>query len=68
MYGRSSFLYDRCVQYKHGAHRSDAEELVAKYPVIEVDGTVALCDGGEGERRSIVDDVGWCSICSGPTA
>lgn len=33
-------------QYKHGAHRSNAEELVNQYPVIEVEGTVALCDGG----------------------
>lgn len=36
------------LQYNHGAHRSNAEELVAQYPVIEVEGTVALCDGGEG--------------------
>ncbi|CAM9361456.1 unnamed protein product, partial [Choristocarpus tenellus] len=31
--------------YEHGVHRSDAEELIAKFPVIEVDGEVALCDG-----------------------
>lgn len=30
------------------AHRSNAEALVAKVPVIEVAGTVALCDGGGG--------------------
>lgn len=35
-------------QYTHGAHRSDAEELVAQFPITEVDGTVALCDGGGG--------------------
>ena len=29
-------------------HRSNAEELVAKVPVIEVAGRVALCDGGGG--------------------
>lgn len=33
--------------YKHGAHRSNAEELVAQFPIIEVEGTVALCDGGK---------------------
>ena len=30
------------------AHRSDAEELVARVPVIEVASRVALCDGGGG--------------------
>ncbi len=34
--------------YKHGAHRSNAEELVVKFPVTKVHGTVALCDGGGG--------------------
>jgi NADH dehydrogenase (ubiquinone) Fe-S protein 6 len=29
-------------------HRSNAEELVAKVPIIEVAGHVALCDGGGG--------------------
>lgn len=29
-------------------HRSDAEEIVSRVRVIEVDGTVALCDGGGG--------------------
>ena len=33
-------------QYTHGAHRSDAEKLVAQFPITEVEGTVALCDGG----------------------
>lgn len=41
------------LQYNHGAHRSNAEELVAQYPVVEVEGTVALCDGGEGGRRDM---------------
>ena len=29
-------------------HRSDAEVLINEVPVIEVDGPVALCDGGGG--------------------
>lgn len=29
-------------------HRSDAEELVNKVPVVAVDGPTALCDGGGG--------------------
>lgn len=36
------------VQYTHGKHRSNAEELIAKVPVVEVDTTVAVCDGGGG--------------------
>mmetsp|Transcript_18708 Transcript_18708/g.20339 ORF Transcript_18708/g.20339 Transcript_18708/m.20339 type:complete len:108 (+) Transcript_18708:70-393(+) len=35
-------------QYKHGIHRSNAEELVNKVPVIEVEGYTAVCDGGSG--------------------
>ena len=29
-------------------HRSDAEELIAKVPVIEVKGSLATCNGGGG--------------------
>jgi|GEM_PF-1440413 len=29
-------------------HHSNAEELIAKSPVVEVDGTLAICDGGGG--------------------
>lgn len=36
------------VQYKLGKHRSNAMELVNKVPVIEVDGEMAVCDGGGG--------------------
>ena len=28
------------------AHRSNAQELMAKVPVVKVAGTVAMCDGG----------------------
>ncbi|GAB9469949.1 Nadh:ubiquinone oxidoreductase, ndufs6/13 kda subunit [Globisporangium polare] len=29
-------------------HRSDAEQRIAQLPVVEVDGDVAVCDGGGG--------------------
>ena len=29
-------------------HRSNAEELVSKFPVVEVDADTAVCDGGGG--------------------
>lgn len=29
-------------------HRSNAQELIARVPVIEVAGKVAMCDGGGG--------------------
>ena len=32
----------------HNPQRSNSEELVHKVPVIEVDGTLAVCDGGGG--------------------
>ena len=35
-------------QYQLGKHRSNALELVNKQPVIEVEGNVAVCDGGGG--------------------
>lgn len=41
-------LFFHAFQYEHGVHRSNAEELVNKVPVIEVDGLVAVCDGGGG--------------------
>mmetsp|Transcript_139 Transcript_139/g.185 ORF Transcript_139/g.185 Transcript_139/m.185 type:complete len:125 (-) Transcript_139:312-686(-) len=35
-------------EYKLGKHRSNALELVEKQAIIEVDGPVAVCDGGGG--------------------
>ncbi|EJK62903.1 hypothetical protein THAOC_16466, partial [Thalassiosira oceanica] len=34
--------------YKLGKHRSNALELIQKVPPIEVDGDIAVCDGGGG--------------------
>lgn len=35
-------------EYKLGKHRSNALELLQKQPVIEVEGNMAVCDGGGG--------------------
>ena len=35
-------------RYKLGKHRSNALELVHKIPPIEVEGEMAVCDGGGG--------------------
>ncbi len=59
-------------QYTHGAHRSDAEEVVAQYPITEVEGTVALCDGGGGamghpieyiQLNTVAEEVSECKYC-----
>eukprot|EP00550_Attheya_septentrionalis_P013066 CAMPEP_0198303068 /NCGR_PEP_ID=MMETSP1449-20131203/56696_1 /TAXON_ID=420275 /ORGANISM="Attheya septentrionalis, Strain CCMP2084" /LENGTH=93 /DNA_ID=CAMNT_0044005553 /DNA_START=498 /DNA_END=779 /DNA_ORIENTATION=- len=34
--------------YTLGKHRSNAMELIEKQPVIEVEGHMAVCDGGGG--------------------
>lgn len=45
---RSFYAKDKSKSvYEYGAHRSDAEELIAKVPIVMVDGPIALCDGGE---------------------
>ncbi len=36
------------IQYKLGKHRSNALELIEKVPPIEVEGDMAVCDGGGG--------------------
>merc|ERR1719223_1735535 len=35
-------------EYKLGKHRSNALELIQKQPIIEVEGNMAVCDGGGG--------------------
>lgn len=45
---RSFFSKERSKSvYEYGAHRSDAEAKIAEVPVVMVEGSVALCDGGE---------------------
>ena len=40
------FLYN--TKYKLGKHRSNALDLIRQQPIIEVDGDMAVCDGGGG--------------------
>jgi uncharacterized Zn-finger protein len=46
VYPKYTYIYT--YQYALGKHRSNALELVHQYPVIEVDGDMAICDGGGG--------------------
>jgi NADH dehydrogenase (ubiquinone) Fe-S protein 6 len=45
---KNTNLIIRRTQYVAGKHRSNALELVEKQPVIEVEGEMAICDGGGG--------------------
>mmetsp|Transcript_31021 Transcript_31021/g.23070 ORF Transcript_31021/g.23070 Transcript_31021/m.23070 type:complete len:111 (-) Transcript_31021:21-353(-) len=58
--------------YKHGKFRSNAAELVTKQPVIEVEGHVAVCDGGSGalghpleyiQLDTVKDEPQICKYC-----
>lgn len=35
-------------EFKLGKHRSNALELIEKVPIVEVEGEMAICDGGGG--------------------
>ena len=67
-----SFEMPHNTQYKHGKHRSNALELVSKQPVIEVDGEIAICDGGGGSLGHPVEyialhrpgEIGVCKYCA----
>ncbi len=46
---KSHYVQSRAeAPYKLGKHRSNALEMIKKQPVIEVDGDMAVCDGGGG--------------------
>lgn len=56
-----------------GKHRSNAMELVHKVPIVEVDGDMAVCDGGGGalghpieyislERPGAVEYCKYCAL------
>merc|ERR1719487_3073609 len=54
---QSNFLHIRagCASFSSASfnpytnrHRSNAEELINRFPVIEVDGPIAICVGGSG--------------------
>ena len=57
---------------KKPLHRSNAEKLIAKVPVIKVDGHVAVCDGGGGalghpiefiQLDNVKDEPAVCKYC-----
>jgi NADH dehydrogenase (ubiquinone) Fe-S protein 6 len=60
------------VQYKLGKHRSNALELVHRIPVVEVDGDMAICDGGGGGlghpleyiALDVPNSINYCKYCS----
>ena len=53
-------------QYEHGIHRSDAEALINKVPVIEVAGHVAVCDGGGGALGHPVEFIQLDNVSTEP--
>lgn len=54
------------IKYTYGAHRSNAEELINKVPVIEVDGHLAVCDGGGGALGHPVEYIQLDTISKEP--
>lgn len=60
------------MQYKLGKHRSNAIDLVHKVPIIEVDGEMAVCDGGGGALGHPIEyislqrpgSVNYCKYCA----
>ena len=59
-------------KYALGKHRSNALEMIQKVPIIEVDGDMAVCDGGGGplghpleyiKLRNIPGDYAECIYC-----
>ncbi|TDH71591.1 hypothetical protein CCR75_005237 [Bremia lactucae] len=44
-----STIYDRRTPFEDiNRHRSDAEQRIAQVPIVEVAGSIAVCDGGGG--------------------
>lgn len=52
--------------YKEGIHRSNAQKLVNKVPVIEVPSTVAVCDGGSGALGHPVEYIQLDTVSNEP--
>ena len=53
-------------QYKHGIHRSSAEKLISKVPVVTVDAHVAVCDGGSGALGHPVEYIQLDTVSNKP--
>lgn len=60
-------------EYKLGKHRSNALELIEKHPIVEVEGEMAICDGGGGalghpleyislQRPHVVERCKYCGL------
>ena len=55
--------------YKHGKFRSDAQVNILKVPVIEVDGHLAVCEGGGGSLGHPIEYIQLDTVNSdGPVA
>jgi NADH dehydrogenase (ubiquinone) Fe-S protein 6 len=60
-------------EFKLGKHRSNALELIEKIPIVEVEGEMAICDGGGGalghpleyislQRPNVVESCKYCGL------
>ncbi len=52
--------------YEFGHHRSNAQQLISKVPVIEVDGYGAVCDGGGGALGHPVEYIQLNTVSKAP--